>query len=417
MLRLGIILTLALGGTTLAGEQAFAPKNPLAGLPSKAEGTHLEKLKALGDNSWADLGPPAADPKWGKARGRAWTPKMAYAPELRGAFFCATGVHGFVKPDGHYMDDLWLYDLNAHRWVCLYPGADTKTLKLHLDKDGFEINEAGEHIPVSYLSHGYNNLTYNPDLHKYMIIHTQCPWWTTALPQRYDWLGIPADKRTYGNVGPVIASAKHPWFWDATEGKWDRKFIAGDGPSRGRFEGVLEYVPSQKKAHYSYSHGELWIYDFATSSWSRSPVDFKAPVYDSVACLDTKRERIYMGSGKQFWIYDAAKQTWSTAAAANLPAGFGGGVSSNLTYDSVNDVAVLNRYGRGDKNDPQPLGLYTYDPEKNSWSTEVTPLPASARGQITAFYDPEFNAHYYHAAGDSSDKGTMLAYRYKNTKK
>ena len=57
---------------------------------------------------------------------------MPLAPELRGAFLFGEGVHGYTKPDGHYMDDLWFYDINSHRWICCYPGADTKTLDLTL---------------------------------------------------------------------------------------------------------------------------------------------------------------------------------------------------------------------------------------------------------------------------------------------
>ena len=34
----------------------------------------------LADNSWLELGMPAADPKWGRARGRAWTARMPLAP-------------------------------------------------------------------------------------------------------------------------------------------------------------------------------------------------------------------------------------------------------------------------------------------------------------------------------------------------
>ncbi len=49
-------------------------KGPLAELPSKP-GPHIEKIKAMGDNQWLNLGVPAADPKWGKARGSAWGAK------------------------------------------------------------------------------------------------------------------------------------------------------------------------------------------------------------------------------------------------------------------------------------------------------------------------------------------------------
>ena len=426
------LAAVVLAGAALAyggDEPAFKPKGPLEGLPSKAEGAHIEKLKALGDNSWLDLGSPAPDPKWGKARGRAWTPKMAYAPELRGAFFCATGVHGFVKPDGHYMDDLWLYDINAHRWVCIYPGADTKVLKMHLDKNGFEINEAGEHIPVSYLSHGYNNLTYNPDLHKYMVIETECPWWTSALPQRWEWLDqkYPAvATKNYGGVGDVIRSAKHPWFWDGTTGKWDRKFIAGAGPGRGRFEGVLEYVPAQKRAYYLYSHGEVWIYDFGADTWSAA-ANLKLPatgniadnpIYDSAACFDPKRERIWVGVRKSFGYYDTKNQAWTAVKAKNQPAELGGGNDSHLTYDSVNDLLVLT-LRRSEKDWATALGTYVYNPAEDAWTAEHCPLPKVPAGfsTATAFYDPETNAHFCFFAPDSGDNGTMFAYRYKNAKR
>src|SRR5262249_29733963 len=59
-------------------------QGPLTELPSRP-GAHVEKIKALGDDEWLDLGAPAADPKWGKARGRSWCAPMPYAPDLGGA--------------------------------------------------------------------------------------------------------------------------------------------------------------------------------------------------------------------------------------------------------------------------------------------------------------------------------------------
>jgi len=58
-------------------------KGPLAELPTKP-GAHVEKIKALGDNEWLNLGAPAADPKWGKARGSSWGAKaLILAPDKR----------------------------------------------------------------------------------------------------------------------------------------------------------------------------------------------------------------------------------------------------------------------------------------------------------------------------------------------
>src|SRR5262245_61010403 len=56
-------------------------KGVLAGLPS-APGPTLARIKALKDGQWLNLGPPAADPRWGSARGRSWSSKMPYAPDL-----------------------------------------------------------------------------------------------------------------------------------------------------------------------------------------------------------------------------------------------------------------------------------------------------------------------------------------------
>ena len=156
-MRRSILSLVCLGpvlATALWAEQpATRREGPLAELPSKL-GEHLAKIKALKQGEWLELGPPKADPKWGRARGRSWTAKMPLAPKLRGAFLFGQGVHGYVKPNGHYMDDLWFYDINAHRWICCYPGANTNTLKLSINKDGFETNGDGEPIPVAAMAPG-----------------------------------------------------------------------------------------------------------------------------------------------------------------------------------------------------------------------------------------------------------------------
>ena len=68
-------------------------KGPLAELPSKP-GQHIAQIKALGVNEWLKLGAPAADPKWGKARGSSWGAKaLILTPDKRGAFLFGEGVH------------------------------------------------------------------------------------------------------------------------------------------------------------------------------------------------------------------------------------------------------------------------------------------------------------------------------------
>jgi hypothetical protein len=146
-------------------------KGPLAALPSPP-GPHIEKIKALGDNQWLDLGAPAPDPKWGKARGRSWSSNMPFAPDVCGMFVFGEGVHAYVKPDGHYMNDLWFYDVNAHRWICLYSGIEVKTIvqrieegELTVDANRLLVDRRGQPLPP-LLIHAYGYLAYNPDARK-----------------------------------------------------------------------------------------------------------------------------------------------------------------------------------------------------------------------------------------------------------
>jgi len=429
------ILVAALGGSRVmeAAEPAagFKPGGPLAGLPSKAEGPHVEKIKALGDDQWLDLGSPAADPVWGRRLGASWTPRMAYAGELRAAFVTAGGAHGgtFMRNgQRHYNDDLFAYDINAHRWICIYPGANCQTLKLKLDEHGSEVDEQGNCVPVAYAGHGFNLQAYNPDLHKFVLIWNSDPWWKPALPQRNEWLGVPHEqwKEVYKS-GRLIQTPKHPFFYDVSAGKWERKFVEGAGPEPKNFEGVVEYLPSRKQALFLH-HGKIWFYDFAENRW----IDPKAPTppaphtgYDCSACLDTRRERAYSGKGNVFCAYDVKTNAWSdTTEASKLPVVLGGGVCETMTYDSVNDVIVLNAYGHGDyyKGRTEDRGLYFYSPAEGKWlSDKPRALPkdygTKARALTNAFYDPEFNVHYFFTAGDSYDNGTMWAYRYRNLKK
>src|SRR5438067_10812640 len=52
-----VAAVMAVGGKVHAAEPAIERKEPLAGLPSKP-GPHIDKLKALGDNEWLNLGSP-----------------------------------------------------------------------------------------------------------------------------------------------------------------------------------------------------------------------------------------------------------------------------------------------------------------------------------------------------------------------
>src|SRR5262249_10955616 len=143
----GIVAVRAVAAETQARAEV-AKTNPkgekrsgaLADCPSKP-GPLIEKIKALKDGEWLKLGAPRADPKWGHARGRSWGAKMAYASDVGGAFFNGQGVHGYIKPDGYFMDDIWFYDLYAHRWICLYPGMDTAHFAENVKNGNLKCND------------------------------------------------------------------------------------------------------------------------------------------------------------------------------------------------------------------------------------------------------------------------------------
>lgn len=404
-----LVLLVAASAGVGAGEAGA--DGPLASLPSQP-GPHVERIRALGNDSWLDLGPPAPDPKWGTARGRAWTPRMPYAPDLQAAFLCGCGQHGFVKPDGHFMDDLWAYDPNGHRWICAYPGAHVKSLALHLDEHGFEVDKDGAHIPVSFMGHGYCNQTYVAHLRRLMFAFTHSPWWTRAIPQRWTWLDPKDDdvrRRNYGHAGAVIESPRHPLFYDPAPGRWERRFVAGPGPAGRRFEGVLQYIPPRKQVFYLY-RGRVWFYDPATGTWL-DPQAKPVPIgYDSWGCYDTRRNRVYVGRKEHFLAYDVAANTWSAIRGKDQPESVGSCAHGAITYDTAADAVLIHLRG-GE-------GIWVYHPEDDAWTRTAAPPEVEWKYRaMNGFYSPDLNAHFYHLAGDSRDNGFMLVYRYRQAKR
>src|SRR5262249_6285469 len=149
-------------------------------LPSRP-GPHLKKIKALADDKWLKLGAAAPDPKWGRGRGRSWSARMPYAADLKAAFLFGEGVHcWWNKQNNRYMDDLFVYDVNSHRWICAYPGTDVVNVDLKLDKNGFEVDKDGRPVPVAQLGHGYEQVAYDPDRQRFMFMPGAAGDWQAA---------------------------------------------------------------------------------------------------------------------------------------------------------------------------------------------------------------------------------------------
>ena len=404
-----ILLVISLGRTALA-------EAPLKGLPSKP-GPHIEKIKSLADNTWLELGVPEKDATWGRARGRSWCAALPFAPEVGGAFLLGEGIHGYAKPDGHYMDDLWFYDVNAHRWICCYPGADTKTLDLRLNNDGFEVNGRGDLVPVAQFAHAYSMSSYEPDAKRLVSMPNTHTYWQKALPQRMGWLKPP----------PADAS---PWHYDPDTGRFDRRRTGSAAPPSSHGDTLL-YIPTKKQLFFAHRNQEVWFYDPAANKWHREKPEGPAPPFgiDATSCYDSKRDCIYLGGGSYpvapddghaFWMYDLKANRWVDLKPKGKPCQGSNSYNTNnalMVYDRANDKVLLLMHSyHYDK--PERVGVYVYDPVTNSWDAHAFALPEKLRNKQSknGFYHPDLNVVFLHSAGDSQDDGVVWAFRFKKPK-
>jgi hypothetical protein len=412
------VASLTVGLTVFAQEK----KGPLADLPSKP-GAHIERIKAMGDNEWLELGVPAADPKWGKARGSSWGAKaLILAPDKRGAFLFGEGVHAYVKPDGHIMDDLWFYDINAHAWTCLYPGMNTKTFnqrvknkQLLLDEHGQLIDSEKQPIPLHTLVHAWGYLTYDTDRSKFAFLSwnglgNKIPRYFLGGEKQMD-DGLKLLEEELKGKKELVYS---PWYYDVASGKFERSpadnataINAGGFPQ-------FHYLLS-KKQFFAVGSDTVAIYDPAKNQWSDAKPKGPTPKgYDACGCYDSKRKRFYRNDGdasehEGLMAYDIESNSWShlkpkgpAPPPANTNAAF-------YEYDPRLDIVVAIHFTG------KSPGIFVYDPTTNSWADPVSFPADGTKFQFAAntFFDRDLNAYFCHVAGDSDDNGVMWVYRYK----
>ena len=405
MHRTVILAAVLVAGLALAASRAGEPKErkgPLAELPSEP-GEHIGKIEALGEGQWLNLGAPKPDPEWGIARGRAYTYRMAFAPDLRGAFLYGEGAHGTFRQDGYVQDGLWLYDLNAHAWICCYPGTNAANAGLKLNADGWWEDKDGQLVPVTVM-HGWDQIAYDPERKLF------------AAGKKGSYYSKPKIKGLdYGGKDPKKTSDAGLWFWDTRTGLWHPH--QDKGP-RVNFGDNLVYLPGMKKLWYWNGREQVHLYDYEKESWGAlKPAGPRPPFsMEAVSVYDPKRDRVYVGGGgkcestESLWVYDVKENTWTNAKAANSRyKSWPGNGSATANFDTVSDRLVMFHFGDRTVN--------VYDPEQNSWSSQPLDekVDTGVRGRLrwNAFYDPESNAHYFHAAGDSKTDGVIWAYRYK----
>ena len=397
-------------------------KGPLADLPSKP-GPHVEKIKALGDNEWLNLGAPAADPKWGKARGSSWGAKaLILAPDKRGAFLFGEGVHAYVKPDGHIMDDLWFYDINAHAWICLYPGTDTKTFtqrvkdgELLIDDDGQLIDKDKQPVPVHTLVHAWGYLAYDSDRKKFAFLS----WNGTAggrsqvLPRRRE-----ADGR-----GAEAARR-------ATEGQEEAGLLAvvlrrGVGPVRavpgeqldGHQRRGLPSIPLPPVQEAVLRRGFRHRGDFRPGEEPVDRCQAERPGPQGVRRLRLLRlqaeprlpqRRRRLQGRRTHGLRHREQFLEPPETHGNRPA-------AGEHERCVLRVRRPPRPRRGDPLQGEDARHLRVRPEDELLG-RPDPFPADGpkfHFAANTFFDRELNAYFCHVAGDSRDDGVMWVYRYK----
>jgi hypothetical protein len=330
-----------------AGENGGAARSgPLAGLPSRP-GPHIGRIRALKDGEWLELGQPKPDPKWGVGRGRSWCQKMNFAADLRGAYYTGEGVHAYIKPDGHYMDDHFFYDINAHAWICLHPGVKAGADQgLKIGQTGLLVNKDGDPIPCGLLAHNYDQTTYDSHQKKFAFIPKggSTGWWITMKCKQVKELQKPAWARMQ-----AASKVWSPWYFNTQTGKFEREPVKGGGPTSTGGGGCFTYLPKHRK-FFLKSNSKIYTYTAATKTWAAAA---RLPVLiggDTVSCYDSKRGLLYLAGGNKkeangtMLAYDAGANTWTKLPNITDNPRFTGN-SGHMTYDSAGDVVVCNVRG------------------------------------------------------------------------
>jgi hypothetical protein len=398
------------------GDTGMVPTcGPLAGIPSEP-GPHVAEIEALADDTWLNLGPPAADPQFGLARGRSWGGRaLVLASDLRGAFFTGEGVHAYVKPDGYGMDDVWFYDIHGHAWIAIHPGVDTVNFNqrvidgdLSIDENGQLQDAEGHPVPLHVLIHAWDYLTYDTVSQRFAFVAGD------GMGRYY----MPGEAAIDAGLAMLEAQragiaipSMSPWFYSVADCSFERYPIATPTPDVGGFAAFI-YASATDEYVYAGAGGAA-MFDRTSNAWTVVADTGPRPTgYDHGVAYDPVRHRLHMGSGdgtsvNGMFIYDIATSTWTNpASAGTVPSSFRTNDAS-VFYDDANDVVNVFHY--------VAQMHYTYDPDADAWTSRALPmevLTSVGYPSFNAFYDPELNAYFVHAAGDSGDNGTMWVYRY-----
>jgi hypothetical protein len=221
-------------------------------------------------------------------------------------------------------------------------------------------------------------------------------------------------KQKEGKTFPPLT----PVSYDTATGKFECVPAADAYPGRGVMGGYPQFLYlSGCNRFIAAGKGRTALYDPDKKTWTMvKEADGQGVMgSDTAACYDSKRKRVYAASRDKarrpnekavLMTYDVGTSKWSEVSTKGKYPQDWSNRNVSLHYDSANDVVVAIHYS--------DEKIYVYDPEKDGWGEPVATraglLGLHKRGH--AFYDPELNAHFVFAAGDSADDGVMWAYRW-----
>ena len=151
--------------------------------------------------------------------------------------------HGWWnKKTGKYMDGLWFYDINQHRWICLFSGTDVKGPIVKINNKGNELDKSGNPIPMATMVHGYEMTTYNTHLKKFMFLSCPGAYWRPSVGKR-------RQSFLNGNRDPTKPRTS-PWFYDVINDKWEHPAAKAPSDMRPGFCGSLIYLPMTEQTFF-----------------------------------------------------------------------------------------------------------------------------------------------------------------------
>ena len=280
------------------------------------------------------------------------------------------------------MDDLWFYDINAHAWICLYPGTNTKTFTQRVkDKATAHRREravdrqrqAARSRSTRWFTPGATSPTIPTGRSSPSSVGTAWATDPPVLPGRREADGRGAEAARRAAEGQEEARSSRPWFYDVASGQFERSPANNSTAINAGGFPQFHYLPSRKQ-FFAVGSDTVAIYDPAKNQWTDAKP--KGPIpkgYDACGCYDSKRGRIYRNDGdgskgEGLMAYDIEGNSWShlkptgtAPAPANTNAAF-------YEYDARLDIVVAIHF-KG-----KTPGIFVYDP-KTQFLGGPDPLP------------------------------------------